>query len=223
MSMNELETVQGGTQGALARRDPDTFARLAREARPDTNPKSAFGMLKPSPSLVPPVAILAEAVVFGLGAVKYGPFNWRATGVSARVYIDAADRHIKSWQDGEELDPESGESHLAHARACLGIILDVQASGKLIDDRPIPGTAAAFIREHTKAPVDSDPLKRTYTASEIGAAQFERLEARIFERSPGHDTTLYLGYRSIEDDPNDVMIFMAERAVAPLTSAKAPA
>lgn len=121
--------------------------------RPDSNPKSAFGMTKPSASLVPPVAIIQEAAVFGLGAAKYGAFNWRETSVSARVYLDAALRHAMAWADGEEVDPESGVSHLAHARACYGIVLDAQASGKLIDDRPIAGAAAATIAALTAARV----------------------------------------------------------------------
>ena len=119
------------------------------DARPDANPKSAFGMTKPSISLVPPVAIIQEAAVFGLGARKYGPYNWRETSVSARIYVDAALRHVQAWQDGQNNDPESGHSHLAHARACLGIILDAEATGKLIDDRPLPGAAAEVIAKLT--------------------------------------------------------------------------
>lgn len=107
-------------------------------------------MRKPPLSLIPAPAQVAEAVVFGLGAAKYGPYNWREKGVSARVYLDALQRHVLAWQDGEDFDPESGVSHLAHARACLGILLDAVAIGKLIDDRPPPGCAAAMIRDLTK-------------------------------------------------------------------------
>lgn len=127
------------------------------ETMPDSNPKTKYGMRKPSLSLIPPVAMIQEAVVFGLGAVKYGPYNWRDTSVASRVYIDAAMRHMASWNDGEELDPESGASHLAHARACLGIILDAQSIGKLIDDRPPVGAAAATILAAIKK--DSPPVK----------------------------------------------------------------
>jgi hypothetical protein len=116
---------------------------------PDANPKTPFGLLKPSLSLIPPAAAIQEAVVFGLGAKKYGPFNWRESSVSARVYLDAMQRHVLAWQDGEDTDPESLASHLAHARACLGILLDAMATGNLIDDRPKPGAAAAMIRQFT--------------------------------------------------------------------------
>jgi hypothetical protein len=52
------------------------------------------------------------------------------------VYIDAALRHIHKWQHGQEIDSDSGIHHLGHAIACLNIVLDAQAFGNLIDDRP---------------------------------------------------------------------------------------
>jgi hypothetical protein len=121
-----------------------------RRELPDNNPKTRYGIKKPPFSAVPGVAIAEEAVVFELGARKYGAFNWRSNDVSARIYLDAALRHIFTWMDGDDIDPESGASHLAHARACLGIILDASAGENLIDDRPLPGRTAARIRDLTK-------------------------------------------------------------------------
>lgn len=115
-----------------------------------TNPKDKIGRTKPPLHLIPPTAAVEESVVMGLGAEKYGEFNWREHSVAASVYIGAAYRHLASWYDGETIDPESGANHLAHARACLGIILDAEANGKLVDDRPDPGRAADLIKHHTK-------------------------------------------------------------------------
>jgi hypothetical protein len=42
-----------------------------------TNPKDAFGLKKPPLRLIPAAALLYMARVFGLGATKYGPYNWR--------------------------------------------------------------------------------------------------------------------------------------------------
>lgn len=106
------------------------------------NPKKAFGSTKPSPAFIPPVAILEEAVVMALGASKYGPFNWNEFPVDASTYYSAAMRHLMSWFTGENIDPESGASHLAHARACLAILIDSQVGGTLIDNRP-QNTASA--------------------------------------------------------------------------------
>lgn len=114
-------------------------------AYPDDNPKTTHGALKIDLSLVPPSAIIAEARVMALGAKKYGPYNWREKTVSSRVYTAAAMRHILTWQDGEDTDPESGESHLAHARACLGILLDAKSIGKLNDNRPAAGAAGRLL------------------------------------------------------------------------------
>lgn len=103
---------------------------------PDDNPKTAEGLKKTPLHLIPPVAMQAEALVMGLGAKKYGAFNWREHQVSSSVYYSAALRHLLAWYDGETVDPESGQSHLAHVRACMGIVLDAEAKGKLNDDRP---------------------------------------------------------------------------------------
>jgi hypothetical protein len=78
----------------------------------------------------------AAAGAHQLGADKYGPWNWRDNSVAASVYINAILRHVKAWQESEDIDPESGVSHLGHVMACCGILLDAQAVGNLIDDRP---------------------------------------------------------------------------------------
>lgn len=52
------------------------------------------------------------------------------------VYLNAMLRHIHATLDGEDKDPESGKSHLAHVSACCLILLDSAKYGNLIDDRP---------------------------------------------------------------------------------------
>jgi hypothetical protein len=113
------------------------YAPAADAGYPDDNPKTVHGVAKCPLHLIPPPALLAEAEVFGLGAKKYGAYNWREHRVSASVYQAAALRHLMAWWDGESTDPESGQSHLAHARACLGIVLDAEKHGRLNDDRPV--------------------------------------------------------------------------------------
>ena len=122
--------------------DPDEVAE---------NPKDRVGAGKPPLHLIPPAAEILEAIVMGLGARKYGEYNWRTSKIRATVYIAAAKRHLAQWLDGQADDPESGVSHLAHARACLGVLLDAIATGNMIDDRPAAGPAAELIQKHTKA------------------------------------------------------------------------
>lgn len=105
-----------------------------------TNPKDLLGTDKVPLSRIPPIALLHEGMAMGNGGDKYGPYNWRENAVQADIYIDAALRHILTWFDSsEENSPDSNVHHLGHARACLGIILDAQATGNLIDNRPQNG------------------------------------------------------------------------------------
>lgn len=103
---------------------------------PAGDPKAAAGLLKVDLSMVPSGAIIEEAKVLAIGAAKYGFHNWRTgEGIRARVYTAAIMRHLLAYQDGEDTDPESGFSHLAHIRATAGILLDAKAVDKLIDNR----------------------------------------------------------------------------------------
>ena len=104
------------------------------------NPKHAIGRTKQSYRCVPPVAFAALGTVMQGGADKYGPFNWGEAGVTATVYYDAALRHLIAWFTGQDLDPESGQPHLAHVMACCAILLDSTALGNLEDDRPSGST-----------------------------------------------------------------------------------
>jgi len=114
------------------------------------NPKDRVGVNKPPLHMIPASAEIMEASVMALGAEKYGPFNWRSEPVYASIYIAAARRHLAQWFDGQDHDEESGVSHLAHARACLGILLDALACETCVDDRPAPGRANQLIQKLTR-------------------------------------------------------------------------
>lgn len=122
----------------------------------DTNPKTAYGLAKPSPGLVPPSAILHMALAFRDGANKYGAYNWRRDPVSVSTYVDAANRHLMSWWDGEERSQHANVHHLAHAMACMAILIDAQVQGTLVDDRPEKGNAVEVIVQETK-PIGKGP------------------------------------------------------------------
>lgn len=99
------------------------------------DPKGAIGATKTPLHLIPSTAMEEQAWVHKLGAEKYGPYNWRHSKVCATTYIAAIMRHLNAWRDGQDKDPESGRSHLAHAMASCAIMLDAAAAGTLVDDR----------------------------------------------------------------------------------------
>lgn len=111
----------------------------------DTNPKDAIGCQKLPLHLWPSTATAMGCLGLLDGALKYGRANWRASGVRASIYFDAASRHLNAWFEGEEQDPDSGLPHLAHALACLAIVVDAEAAGLLVDDRHVPGGYRALI------------------------------------------------------------------------------
>jgi hypothetical protein len=80
---------------------------------------------KPNIALIPPEVIEEVATVFGFGAEKYGANNWRDDGdktVWSRTY-SSLQRHLNSFWQGEDLDPESKQRHLAHACTQLMILM----------------------------------------------------------------------------------------------------
>lgn len=78
---------------------------------------------KPPISMISRTALEAEAYALAFGAQKYDAYNWRKGFKWSRL-IDSAMRHLIAFNDGEDLDPESGLTHLAHARCCLAFLLD---------------------------------------------------------------------------------------------------
>ena len=123
--------------------EPATPATPAPSAPADVNPKDRVGATKAPLTLLPSVAVLHGAHAMSNGAAKYGAYNWRGHPVIASIYLDACLRHVHAWHDGEERADDSGVHHLGHALACLAILLDAQATGNLVDDRPKGGGAFA--------------------------------------------------------------------------------
>ena len=109
----------------------------AKHDSPD-NPKDVVGSNKLPLHLWPTTASAMGCIALLNGALKYGRSNWRHTGVRSSVYVDACQRHLAAWFEGENED-EEGVPHLSAALACLAIIVDCQAAGKLKDDRQFPG------------------------------------------------------------------------------------
>ena len=109
---------------------------LLEQKTTGVDPKGDAGCKKAPLWLLPPKALEEASWVHKLGADKYGPWNWRKTRVKASTYISAIMRHLTlGWAKGEDIDTESGRSHLAHIVANCNILMDAQDHHCLDDDR----------------------------------------------------------------------------------------
>lgn len=93
-----------------------------------------FDAEKPRMELLPtaPLVMISEILTFG--SKKYASHNWRG-GFDYSRLIGAAFRHLTAFNDGEDLDPESGKSHMAHLGCCNMFLLEQIAKGTGNDDR----------------------------------------------------------------------------------------
>jgi hypothetical protein len=89
---------------------------------------------KPRIDLIPHEFVQQTAEVLTIGAAKYSPNNW-AAGADWSRYFSAMQRHLWAWKSGEDLDPETGKSHLAHAACCLAFLMAYEARQIGTDDR----------------------------------------------------------------------------------------
>lgn len=137
-----------------------------------SNPKDLLGSKKPSLSKIPAVALLWESLAMMDGGGKYGPYNWRDKAVVASIYVDACKRHLDAWFEGQKTASDSGCHHLGHARACLGILLDAEATGNLVDDRPVKqGTPEAYQKALDEVVAAIGPMQERHKAFHEAAAK----------------------------------------------------
>ena len=89
---------------------------------------------KPKLSYVPVEAIAGISRALEYGANKYGKGNFKSGMDHTRV-IDALLRHTYAYVGGEDVDQESGLSHLDHAGACVAILAYYKSRNVGKDDR----------------------------------------------------------------------------------------
>jgi hypothetical protein len=88
--------------------------------------------------LVDPLLVESAANAMGFGAEKYGENNWRS-GISQSRLYGALLRHIFSYWQREDQDPESGLSHLDHAAAMLMMLIRMHKDPNYADKDDRPG------------------------------------------------------------------------------------
>jgi hypothetical protein len=109
------------------------------------NPKALTGALKAPMSALPTLVMLEVGVAMFEGACKYGRHNYRIADISASVNYDGVMRHINAWWEGEDIDADSGMSHVTKAISALVVLRDSMISGRIIDDRPPTIMPAGFL------------------------------------------------------------------------------
>lgn len=102
----------------------------------DTNPKDLIGSKKAKLSVIPAGVMFEVGLGLLEGACKYGRHNYRAAGVRSSVYYDATLGHLMDWWEGQDIDVESGLSHVTKALSSLVVLRDAMLQGMLTDDRP---------------------------------------------------------------------------------------
>lgn len=103
--------------------------------------------------LLPHDALEEVAKVLDYGQHKYSARNWEAGMAWSRPYA-ACLRHLWAWWRGQERDPETGLSHLAHAACCVLFMLAYVIRRTPGDDRPT-----------SEAPVEAPAAEATRTPS----------------------------------------------------------
>lgn len=89
---------------------------------------------KPEFHHIPNEALTEIARALTFGAKKYADYNWRAGFTWSRPF-NACMRHLWAWWGGENNDPESGLSHLAHAGANILFLLQFIIDKRGSDNR----------------------------------------------------------------------------------------
>jgi hypothetical protein len=103
----------------------------------DTNPKDALGVKKVPMHCVSCAVMMELGLAMMEGGRKYGTHNYRKMGVRGSVYYDATMRHMMAYWEGEDIDPDSGVSHIIKAIATLVVMRDSMLMENFEDDRPI--------------------------------------------------------------------------------------
>lgn len=89
---------------------------------------------KPEMDLLSSKWLFGVAQVLTFGKKKYAAHNWRL-GIESSRLLSALQRHLLAWNDGEDLDPETGLSHLYHASCCLMFLSELMITRPDLDTR----------------------------------------------------------------------------------------
>lgn len=99
------------------------------EVRTTSSTGGEKGMKPARFDLIPVMPLTKLAEHFGVGAAKYADHNWRKGYEISKNYA-ALQRHVTAFWNGEDLDPETGTSHLS------AVIFHAMAMQQTLEDFP---------------------------------------------------------------------------------------
>lgn len=111
----------------MNKHDPSITSVASQEAVKYDGEKAEYHLIPLE--VLPPVGRVLE-----YGAQKYGAHNWRKGMKWSRLFNSTL-RHLFAWWCGEETDPESGESHLAHVVINVMFLLSYKINQNGEDNR----------------------------------------------------------------------------------------
>lgn len=88
--------------------------------------------------LIPSAALRQVAELYGVGARKYSDNNWRR-GYDWSLSFAALQRHAWQFWNGEDLDEESGQPHMASVAFHALALLTFMEEQRVYDNRPTKG------------------------------------------------------------------------------------
>ncbi len=86
--------------------------------------------------LIPAEPLEEIAAVLQHGLIKHGERGWLSEAFTFGRFFAAMMRHAWKWWAREDVDLDSGCSHLAHVAANALILRDLQLRRSSADDRP---------------------------------------------------------------------------------------
>lgn len=125
------------------------------------NPKQKFGDRKPPLTQFPLSAQIHATLAFYDGYLKYGWRNWRDQPVEAQTYIEAAMRHLRLFEVGEDYTRDTKIHNLGAVMACCAILIDAELAGTLIDNRKHNPKEADLLHEAEKTIEFLKELRKT--------------------------------------------------------------
>lgn len=136
-----------------------------RPVKVSINPKDMAALGRVPLHLIPSAGALHGAMACRDGALKYGPFNWRAKPITMMGYIGAMERHIALLKAGQDHTTDSAipVHHLGAINATTAILLDAMECGTLIDDRPAGGAGVVKLIERLNEQCKAQSQRPTST------------------------------------------------------------